>query len=298
MSEAFNSAGETPAIAFSDVSMSFDEQRVLSRISFNLERNQMIIITGNSASGKSVLLRLAIGLLQPDEGEIFIGGQEIDQLAENQLLELRSNLMGIAFQEDTLFTGMKVFDNAAYRLVEHNWQEAEVDRAVFEILHFVGLENDMEKLPEELSIGMRRRLELARALAGWPPIMLFDEPTSGLDPINARMILDLVIRARDIHHISSLLVSKELHQIKYIAEHYAAAEGGQVVIRQGAPVEAPEIKIMVLDHGEMIFFGNLSEFENSTLPAVVRFKDRTAVMHEAGTYEKDPWENIAKWKHL
>src|SRR6185503_20739115 len=106
-----------------------------------------------------------------------------------ELLQLRSDSMGLVFQEDTLFTGMTVYDNAAYRLTEHGWPEEEADRAVQEILRFVGLENDTEKMPEELSVGMRKRLEIARGLAGWPPVMLFDEPTSGLDPINSRQVL-------------------------------------------------------------------------------------------------------------
>ena len=290
---------ERPVIEFRNVSMSFDDQQALQDISFKLERNQMIVITGNSASGKSVLLRLAIGLLQPDEGQIFIEGEEIETLEETQLLELRSNLMGIAFQEDTLFTGLNVFENAAYRLYEHNWRDADVDAAVFAILRFVGLENDAEKLPEELSIGMRRRLELARALVGWPPVMLFDEPTSGLDPINARMILDLIIRARDIHHISALLVSKELHQITYIANHHAAEqEGENVIIAKGPPASPPEIKVMLLDQGKLAFLGSEAEFQSSGLPAVVQFKDRRLPPNHTDTNAKDPWKNVRQWKHL
>jgi phospholipid/cholesterol/gamma-HCH transport system ATP-binding protein len=285
-------------IEFRQVSMSFDEKAVLRGLSFQLERNQMVIVTGNSASGKSVLLRLAIGLLQPDEGQIFINGQEIEQLKENELLELRSKLMGIAFQEDTLFTGLDVFDNAAYRLVEHNWKDRDVDRAVHEILQFVGLENDAEKLPEELSIGMRRRLELARALVGWPQVMLFDEPTSGLDPVNARMILDLIIRARDIHHITSLFVSKELHQISYIANHRAVQQAGSVLIEKGAPVESPEIKVMLLEKGELAFFGSEAEFAASPLPAVVGFKDKRTALAETGSIGEDPWKYVALWQHL
>jgi phospholipid/cholesterol/gamma-HCH transport system ATP-binding protein len=289
---------QRPVIEFRQVSMSFDEKAVLRDLSFQLERNQMVIVTGNSASGKSVLLRLAIGLLQPDEGQIFINGQEIEQLKEKELLELRSKLMGIAFQEDTLFTGLDVFDNAAYRLVEHNWKDRDVDRAVHEILQFVGLENDAEKLPEELSIGMRRRLELARALVGWPQVMLFDEPTSGLDPVNARMILDLIIRARDIHHITSLFVSKELHQISYIANHRAVQQAGSVLIEKGAPVESPEIKVMLLEKGELAFFGSEAEFAASPLPAVVGFKDKRTALAETGSIGEDPWKYVALWQHL
>ena len=169
-------SSEPAAIEFRHVSISFDDHRALDDISFRLERGRMICITGVSGSGMSVLLRLAAGLLRPDEGQIFIEGREIEVLDEQDLLALRSASMGIVFQESSLFTGMSVYDNAAYRLDEHGWPEADMDRAVREILSFVGLEEDIDKLPGELSIGMRRRLEFARALVGWPKIMLFAEP--------------------------------------------------------------------------------------------------------------------------
>ena len=124
-----------------------------------------------------MLLRLAMGLLKPDSGQIFVEGREIDNLNESELLAIRGGLMGMVFQEDSLFTGLPVYENAAYRLEEHGWSEEEIERAVSEVLRFVGLDGDEEKFPEELSGGMKRRLEIARALIGWPRIMLFDEPT-------------------------------------------------------------------------------------------------------------------------
>jgi phospholipid/cholesterol/gamma-HCH transport system ATP-binding protein len=215
---------ETPVIEFKNVSLSFDGVPALKCVSFKLKRGQVIIISGASRSGKTVLLHLAIGLLQPDEGEVLINGRDLRSLQETELLQLRGTSMGIVFQEDTLFTGLTVYDNTAFRLSEHEMPEEDIDVLVREILHFVGLDKDMEKIPEELSIGMRRRLEIARALVGWPSIMLFDEPTSGLDPINSRQILDLVIRARDIHGISSLHVTKEIHEIPYLSHHCAEEE--------------------------------------------------------------------------
>jgi phospholipid/cholesterol/gamma-HCH transport system ATP-binding protein len=229
----------------------------------------MIIITGRSNSGKSVLLHLAIGLLRPTQGQILVKGCEIQRMAETELLQLRSSDMGIAFQEDTLFTGLSVFENAAYRLYEHNWPRSEVEAAVHEILRFVGLERDIEKLPEELSIGMRRRLEIARALVGWPKIMLFDEPATGLDPINNKMIMDLIIRARDLHSISILMVTKELHEIRYLSTHHAVQhEPGAVRIVEGVPPAGPRVDVMVLDDGEIVFVGAPGEFEASDLPSV------------------------------
>ena len=131
--------------------------------------------------------------------------------------------MGMVFQEDSLFTGLPVYENAAYRLEEHGWSEEEIERAVKEVLRFVGLDGEEEKFPEELSGGMKRRLEIARALIGWPRIMLFDEPTMSLDPLAAIKVLDLILRARDINQISSLYVTKKIHEIHYLANFCATA---------------------------------------------------------------------------
>src|SRR4026209_672245 len=132
--------------------------------------------------------------------------------------------MGIVFQEDSLFTGLPVYENAAYRPEEHGWSENEIERAVGEVLRLVGLDGEEEKFPEELSGGMKRRLEIARALIGWPRIMLFDEPTMRLDPLAALKVLDLLIRARYINHISSLYVTKKIREIHYLSDLRAVSE--------------------------------------------------------------------------
>src|SRR4026207_2338813 len=212
---------QTPAIEFRNVFFSFDNHLVLNDITFTLEKGEMIFLTGVSGSGKSVLLRLAIGLLKPDSGQVLIAGKEIQQLDEEELIDLRGELMGIVFQEDSLFTGLPVYENAAYRLEEHGWSEDGIERAVNEVLRFVGLDSEEEKFPEELSGGMKRRLEIARVLIGWPRIMLFDEPTMSLDPLAALKVLDLVIRARDVNRISSLYCTKKIHEIDYLANYHA-----------------------------------------------------------------------------
>src|SRR5262249_30070519 len=160
----------------------------------------------------------------------------------------------------TLFTGLSAFENAAYRLVEHKWTEQQIEPAVRQILRFVGLENDAEKLPEELSAGMRRRLEIARSLVGWPPIMLFGEPPSGLDPINARMVQDLVIRARDLHKTSLLYATKAMNEIRYLAQHHASEDSSGVsVIVSGLAPGRPKASVMVLANGAIAFRGGLSD---------------------------------------
>ena len=225
-----NTDAKTPAIEFRKVFLSFDDHVVLKDISFALDRGEMILLTGVSGSGKSVLLRLAMGLLKPDSGQVLIEGKEIQELDESELISLRGGLMGMVFQEDSLFTGLPVYENAAYRLEEHGWSEVEIDRAVAEVLRFVGLEGEESKYPEELSGGMKRRLEIARALIGWPRIMLFDEPTMSLDPLAAVKVLDLIIRARDINHISSLYVTKKIHEIDYLANFCAELANREVRI--------------------------------------------------------------------
>jgi phospholipid/cholesterol/gamma-HCH transport system ATP-binding protein len=280
----------TPAVEFRNVSFSFGEKLALRSVSFEVEPHQMLIVTGASGSGKSVLLHVAIGLLRPDEGQVFIEGQDLAQLDESELLSVRSERMGLVFQEDTLFTGIDTYENTAYRLVEHGWKEQDIDRAVNEILTFVGLEGDVDKLPEELSIGMRRRLELARALAGWPPIMLYDEPTIGLDPINARQVLDLIIRARDVHKISSLVVTKELHQIPHLVKYAAVTgEDGSVTIQPGDGRRDPPTMVMMLDEGEIGFYGTPEEFQQSALPAVRYLTHPETGMRIVEFDIPDPW---------
>jgi phospholipid/cholesterol/gamma-HCH transport system ATP-binding protein len=284
------STGSTPVIEFRGVSLSFDEKLVLSDINFRLERGEMIFITGESGSGKSVLMRLAIALDHPDGGQVLIEDQDVGPWSEVELLELRGSRMGIVFQEDSLFTGLSVYENVAYRLVEHGLDEAEVGKQVNEVLKFVGLYQDAQKLPYELSGGMRRRLEIARALVGWPSIMLFDEPASGLDPLTAIQVLDLIIRARDIYGISSIYVTKKLDEIPYLATHRARQSGEEITIEEATDDFAPRTRAIVLEKGRIVFAGSVSEFEQSTLPAVVRLThadNGTVISH----YETaDPWD--------
>lgn len=281
---------QAAAVEFHNVSLSFDDHPALIDISFKLEQGEMIFLTGVSGSGKSVLLRLAMGLLRPDTGQIFIDGREIDTLDESELLAIRGGLMGMVFQEDSLFTGLTVYENAAYRLNEHGWAE-EARKAVSEVLQFVGLAGEEGKLPEELSGGMKRRLEIARALIGWPRIMLYDEPTMSLDPIVAIQVLDLVIRARDIHHISSLYVTKKIYEIPHLANFYASEDrGGEVLVTEASQDKLPKTKVIVLDGGRIAFSGTVEEFQKSDLPAI---KELTALDHDDHSndpYFTDPWD--------
>lgn len=282
---------KSAAVEFRNVFLSFDDQPALVDVSFKLEHGEMIFLTGVSGSGKSVLLRLAIGLLKPDAGQIFIDGRNIETLDEPELLAIRGGLMGIVFQEDSLFTGLTVYENAAYRLEEHGWTEKEIENAVTEVLQFVGLSDERNKLPEELSGGMKRRLEIARALIGWPQIMLYDEPTMSLDPIMALQVMNLVIRARDINQTSSLYVTKKIYEIPHLANFYASkAPDGKVVIMEALPADLPKTRVVVLANGRIVFAGTVDEFQKSGLPLVKELATLDPHDHSKDPYVADPWD--------
>jgi phospholipid/cholesterol/gamma-HCH transport system ATP-binding protein len=286
--------GQPPAIEFRNVSISFDDAQALQNISFTLPRGEMLCVTGDSGSGKSVLLRLALGFLRPDEGQILINGRETTVMEEDDLLALRRETMGMVFQENSFFSGQTVYENTAYRLDDRGWPEDEIERAVVEVLTFVGLEDEQEKQAEDLSGGMKRRLELARALIGWPSIMLLDEPTAGLDPINARQVLDLIIRARDLHHTSSLLVTKALQEIPYLAKHQAREDGSVVKVAG----YVPGVQVCLLEEGRLAFFGSPQEFAQSSLPAVQHMLHPITEATHGKLNVDDPWRQNQKTRGL
>lgn len=279
-----------PALEFRNVSVAFDDKPALRDISFQLHQGEMIFVTGESGSGKSVVLRLAMGLLKPDAGQILVGGREIQTLDEAELLAIRGGVMGMVFQEDSLFTGLSVYENVAYRLKEHHWKTEETQKAVEEVLDFVGLAGEEDKLPQHLSGGMKRRLEIARALVGWPSIMLFDEPTMGLDPIVALQVLDLIIRARDINKISSIFVTKKVYEIPYLANYVAMKTGDRITINEAASDKLPMTRLMALEAGRIVFTGSFDQFQNSNLPAVKKLRALDQRDHSADPYFSDPWD--------
>lgn len=280
-----------PAIEFRNVVLSFDDNVVLNDVSFTLDQGEMILLTGVSGSGKSVLLRLAMGLLKSDSGQILIEGKEIQNLDESELIALRGGLMGMVFQEESLFTGLPVYENAAYRLEEHGWSEDEIEKAVAEVLRYVGLEGEESKFPEELSGGMKRRLEIARALIGWPRIMLFDEPTMSLDPLAAFKVLDLMIRARDVNQISSLYVTKKISEFDYLANYRAETlANGEIRIFEAPPKNLPKTRVIVLDAGRIVFAGTAAEFATSELEAIRELSSLDRHDHAHEPHFTDPWD--------
>lgn len=203
----------------------------------------------------------------------------------------------MVFQEDSLFSGMSVYENVAYRLEEFGWEEQEIEKAVSEVLRYVSLENDADKLPEELSGGMKRRVEFARALIGWPSIMLFDEPTMGLDPIVAVQVLDLIFRARDINNVSSIYVTKKMHEIPYLADYRAVNDGkGGISIKEAPADQRPQTRVMLLDSGRIVFMGSVDDFQNSDSPLIKELVALDPHDHSADPYYPDPWDKRRKPK--
>ena len=212
-----------PAIEFKDVHLAFDEKVILNGISFTVRQGETKIVLGGSGGGKSTIIKLILGLLHPDEGNVYIDGEDVTEFNEADLMEVRKKI-GMVFQEGALFDSLSVYDNVAYRLHEQNVDEDEVEHEVRRMLRFVDLEDAIDKMPIELSGGMRRRVGIARALIGNPRIILFDEPTAGLDPPTARTICELAIKLRDLEDVSSIFVTHEMNNVEYLSSEYAVVD--------------------------------------------------------------------------
>ena len=216
-------------IEFRNVYKSFDDEMVLKAVSFNIKRGETKIILGESGSGKSTILKLILGLIQPDSGQIIIEGRDITQMTERELVTIRRNI-GMVFQEGALFDSLSVRENVGYRLSEEgHLEDDEIDREVLQLLGFVGLEEAIDKMPADLSGGMKRRVGIARALVGTPKVVFYDEPTAGLDPITKRVIVELMIKLRDLEGVTSVFVTHDLQAASIIANEYASAETNGLV---------------------------------------------------------------------
>jgi phospholipid/cholesterol/gamma-HCH transport system ATP-binding protein len=261
-----------PAVEFRNVHFFFDDERVLDGISFTVMRGEIKIILSGSGGGKSTILKLILGLLKPDEGQVLIDDEDITDYDESQLKPVRDKI-GMVFQEGGLFDSLSVYDNVAYRLHEEGAAEEDVEREVRLLLRFVNLENETDKLPNELSGGMQKRVGIARALVGNPKIVLFDEPTAALDPLTAATISALIIRLRDLENVASILVTHEMDIVKYITSEYAVvSEKGEVTVREeGDNFCLSNTKILMLHEGRVIFSGTNEEFVQSEDPYIQKF---------------------------
>jgi phospholipid/cholesterol/gamma-HCH transport system ATP-binding protein len=260
-------------IEFRNVYKSFDEEAVLKDVTFRIKRGETKIILGESGSGKSTVLKLILGLIRPDSGKIFISGQEISRLTERELVEIRRDI-GMVFQEGALFDSLSVRENVGYRLYEEGRvNENEVDLAVAQLLGFVGLEDAIDKMPAELSGGMKRRVGIARALMGTPKIVLYDEPTAGLDPITKRVIVELMIKLRDLEGVTSVFVTHDLQAASIIANEYASAgsDGRVDYDPLGDSPGSLDINFIMLQDGLICFEGSYKQLMGSELPYIKKF---------------------------
>lgn len=263
----------TPAIEFKNVVKYYDDALILNRISFTVRRGETKIILGGSGSGKSTILKLIIGLEKADEGEIWVDGEDITRYRESELMSVRQKI-GMVFQEGALFDSLSVADNVAYRLHEQGeLEEDEILGVVRKTLGFVELEEAIDKMPSELSGGMRRRAAIARALVGNPKIMLYDEPTAGLDPLTARTINELVIKLRDLEGVSSVFVTHRLKDVFTMSNEYLVHQRG--VLRYMKEDEGNlclvNTRLLMLREGEIIFDGFDEEIRHSRDEYIQKF---------------------------
>jgi ABC-type transport system involved in resistance to organic solvents, ATPase component len=261
-----------PAIEFRDVDLAFDDMIVLDKVSFTVRRGETKIVLGGSGTGKSTIINLVLGLLKPDSGRVIIDGEDITEYDEPEMMQVRKKI-GMVFQEGALFDSLSVYQNVAFRLKEEGVDEDEIEHEVRRMLRFVNLEDAIDKMPVELSGGMRRRVGIARALVGNPSIVLFDEPTAGLDPPTARTICELAIKLRDLEDVSSIFVTHEMNNLDYLASEYAVVdEQGNVEFEtEGQRLCLINTEVIMLREGKIAFSGKDEQLRASPDPYIHRF---------------------------
>ncbi len=250
-------------VVFEDVSIAFEGRVVLDGVSFRLARGETKALFGIAGAGKSTVLKLTLGLIKPDNGHIHVLGDDVTQMSEEELFDLRRKI-GMVFQESALFDSLTVRENVAFRLLEEgDISEEEVERRVREALSFVELEHTVDMFPSELSGGMRRRVAIARAIIAQPEILLYDSPTGGLDPVTSTTIIELIVKQRDVYKTSSLLVSHRLQDAFTMATHYFDRQANQMrPLPPGAHGEV-SMTFLVLRDGKVIFDGDAHELAHS-----------------------------------
>ncbi len=258
-----------PVVAFDNVSLRFNGPPVLENVTFRVAPGETRILLGPAGVGKSVLLKLANGLLRPDSGRIFLFGQEITAMPEDQLLKLRIRT-GMVFQEGALFDSLTVRDNIGYQLMERHVDPAEVDARVHEALRFVELDHTFSMLPSSLSGGMRRRVAIARAIIDQPSLLLYDSPTGGLDPVTSTTINELIVKERDVYATPAILVTHRLQDAFTLATHIYNQEAGHMVPLPKGQIHS-NTTFLVLHQGKLIFDGTTHDLVASQDPFIREF---------------------------
>jgi len=277
---------DAPAIACEGVRLGFGEADILCGVSFRVAPRETLMLLGESGTGKTVLLKLIAGLLKPDAGSILVLGRDITAMSEPELLDFRRQI-GFVFQEGALFDSLSVAENVAYRLREEDADPEEIEARVRETLRFVEMEAAIDKLPGELSGGMRRRVSIARALITHPPIVLYDSPTAGLDPVTSQTIITLILRLRDVYGVTGIVTTHRLQDAFALANFRFAGdaehpEAGRVVrvpengrkapSAPGAAAElAPATRFLFLREGLVYFEGDQHSVLDAKDPYLKRF---------------------------
>ena len=256
-------AADEPIIVFDHVSLAFDDTVVLRDVSFTLRRGHTKIILGASGAGKSISLKLILGLLKPDGGKVWVNGQRVDEYTEEQMMKVRADI-GMVFQEGALFDSLTVAENVGYKLYEETDSPLEeVRKRVEEVLGFVSLSEFIDRRPSELSGGQRRRVAIARAMTVKPGILLYDEPTTGLDPITSTTIDEEIVKLRDLEEVTSILVTHQLRDAFFVATQEAINRDGKVEFATAGPAKLEEAEFMMLKDGLIIFEGTARELRES-----------------------------------
>jgi phospholipid/cholesterol/gamma-HCH transport system ATP-binding protein len=266
-------AASEPVLSFENICIAFDKGNILDGLSFSVAPRETKVLIGESGTGKTLILKLAAGLLQPDSGTVRIFGQDLGSKSEKELLEFRRKI-GFVFQEGALFDSLTVADNVAYSLREEHVSEDEIEPRVRESLRFVELEDTMEKLPGELSGGMRRRVSIARALISRPEVVLYDSPTAGLDPVTSQTIITLILRLRDTQGVTSLLATHRLQDGFGLANYRFDGKSNRVVhvpSNGNSQTSVPATNFMVLRGGKVYFEGSPRELADSRDEYLSRF---------------------------
>ena len=252
-----------PAIVLDHVSLAFDEKVILRDVSFTLLAGHTKILLGASGAGKSLTLKIILGLLRADGGAVWVNGHRVDQMSELEMMNVRADV-GMVFQEGALFDSLTVRENVGYRLYEETRKPLDqIEQRVREVLGFIGLGEFIDRMPSALSGGQRRRVAIARAMASKPKILLYDEPTTGLDPITATTVDDEIIKLRDLENVSSLLVTHQLRDAFYVATHRAVRENGQIRIVPADERKESEAEFLMLRDGRLVFEGDTAALRNS-----------------------------------
>ena len=269
--------GADVVLKFEDVSVVFDDVTALDRLSFEVRPAQTKVVLGAAGSGKTTMLKTAIGLVRPARGRVFLFGHDITRMDEHELFGLRGKV-GVLFQEGGLFDSLTVADNVAYPL---RFQPAikippsEVMPKVENALRFVELEHTLDKFPSELSGGMRRRVGIARAVVAEPPLMLYDSPTAGLDPITANTIMALIAKQRETSNAANLIVTHRFQDGQLMANFRYNRESGRLdPVSSNGSRRDTGTQFMVLNEGRLVFEGSLTELESSKDSYVSKFVAR------------------------